>query len=92
MIYYNLFFTEIGILSLKLFWPNVRKNCSNDREKLLNVEITSTIYLNSERVRTIFETDCFFNLFSEVSQIKYIRTIRIQIGRNNWDLETCMKI
>ena len=25
----------IGILLPKLFWPNVRKNCSSDREKLL---------------------------------------------------------
>ena len=24
-----------GILFLKLFWPSVRKKCSNDREKLL---------------------------------------------------------
>ena len=25
------------------------------------------------------------------SQVKYIRTIRIQIGKNNWDLETLRK-
>ena len=25
-----------GILLPKLFWPTVRKNCSSDREKLLN--------------------------------------------------------
>ena len=28
----------IGILSPKLFWPTVRKNCSGDREKLLKFE------------------------------------------------------
>ena len=29
---------KIGILLLKLFWPTVRKNCSSDREKLLEFE------------------------------------------------------
>ena len=27
-----------GILLPKLFWPNVRKNCSSDREKVLKFE------------------------------------------------------
>ena len=36
-------------------------------------------------------TECFSNLFVEVSHIKRIRTIQIQIGRNYWDLETCSK-
>ena len=36
-----------GILLPKLFWPTVRKNCSSDWEKLL--EITRTTYSNSER-------------------------------------------
>ena len=27
-----------GILLLKLFWPTVRKNCSSDQEKLLELE------------------------------------------------------
>ena len=31
-------FDRIGILLPKLFWPTVRKNCSSDREKLLNFE------------------------------------------------------
>ena len=29
---------ENGILLPKLFWPIVRKNCSSDREKLLELE------------------------------------------------------
>ena len=33
----------------------------------------------------------FFNLFLEVSQIKFIRKIIIQIGKNYWDLEICRK-
>ena len=71
---------EIGILLLKLFWPTVRKNCSSDREKLLKFEaegrefakifeITRTIYSNSERSEQFLVTECFFNLFLEVSHI-----------------------
>ena len=52
--------SRTGILLPKLFWPNVGKNCSSDREKLLKFkaegrefvfffEITRTIYSNSER-------------------------------------------
>ena len=55
-----------GILSLKLFWPTVRKNCSSEREKLLKFkaegkifEITATIYLNSERSEQVLVTECF---------------------------------
>ena len=40
-------------------------------------------------VRTIFETECFFNLFLEVSQIQYFGTI--QIGIKKLDLETYRK-
>ena len=32
-------------------------------------EITGTIYLNSERSEQFLATECFFNLFLEVSQI-----------------------
>ena len=65
-----------GILLPKLFLPTVRKNCSSDREKLLkfeaegkNVEITKTIYSNCDRSEQFFVTECFFNLFLEVSHI-----------------------
>ena len=33
----------------------------------------------------------FFNLFQEISQIKYFRKIRIQTGKNDWDIELCRK-
>ena len=70
---------EYGILLPKLFWPTVRKHCSSDREKLFeiwgwrprifkNFEITRTIYSNSERSEQFLVTECFFNLFLEVSQ------------------------
>ena len=69
-----------GILLSKLFSPTVRKNCSSDQEKLLKFEaegrefakffeITRTIYSNSERSEQFLVTECFFNLFLEVSHI-----------------------
>ena len=50
-----------GILFPKLFWPNVRKNCSSDREQLLNkvFEITRTIYSNSERSDKFWKQNVF---------------------------------
>ena len=56
-----------------------------------NFEITRTIYSNSERSEQFLVTECFFNLLLKVSQIYYIRAIRIEIGKNYWDLETCRK-
>ena len=49
--------TENGILLPKLFWPNVRKNCSIDLE---NFEINRTIYSNSERSEQFLVTECLF--------------------------------
>ena len=54
-----------GILLPKLFGPTVRKNCSSDREKLLKFEAEGT---NSEWSENLLVTECFFNLFLEVSQ------------------------
>ena len=51
-------------------------------ENLQNFDITRTISSNSERSEQFWATECFFNLFLEVSQIEEIRTIRIQIGKN----------
>ena len=67
-----------GILLPKLFWPTVRKKCSSDWKNLFEIwglrpkickifEITRTIYSNSERSEQILVTECFFNLFLEVS-------------------------
>ena len=56
-----------------------------------NFEITRTIYSNSERSEQFLVTECFFNLFLEVSQTWKIRTIKIKIGKNYWDWETCRK-
>ena len=40
------FFLQSGILLPKLFWPTVRKNCSNDREKLLKFEAEGREFAN----------------------------------------------
>ena len=79
----------------------MRKKCSCDCENLLKFEaegrefatfLRSLEYLfEQEKGRKVFETEWFFNLFLEVSQIWYFGTIKIQIGKNNWDLETCRK-
>ena len=82
-----------GILLLKLFWPTVRKKMFWWSRKTFEIrgwkprifkifEITWTIYSNSERSEQFLVTECFFNLFLEVSQIYKIRTIIIQIGKN----------
>ena len=65
------------VVKIVLTWE---KNCSSDRENLLkleaegrdickNFEISRTTYSNSERSEQILVTECFFNLFLEVSQI-----------------------
>ena len=66
---------KIGVLSPKLFWPTARKKNSSDLRKNFDIrgwickifEITRTIYSNSERSEQLV-TECFFNLFPEVSQ------------------------
>ena len=77
------------------------KNCSSYREKILKFEAESRefskflrlleINSNSERSEQFLVTECFFNLFLEISQISKNRTIIIQIGKNYWDLEICRK-
>ena len=62
--------------------PTVRKNHSSDREKTFEIqgwrprickffEITRTICWNGETSEQFWVTECFFNLFLEVSQTKY---------------------
>ena len=78
-----------GILLPKVFWPTVRKKCSSDWEKLFKLlaeggefEKSLSFHLKNLfkqwKVRTIFGN----RIFLEVSQNLYIRTIRIQIGKN----------
>ena len=59
----------------------MRKNCSSDREKLLKFEaegrefakflrlLEQFTYSNNERSEQFSATECFFNLFHEVSHI-----------------------
>ena len=50
-----------------------------------------TMFGNSERSEQFLVTECFFNLFLEVSNIWKFRTIIVQIGKNYRDLEICRK-
>ena len=75
----------------------MRKKCSSNREKLLKFkaegqkfefffEITGTICSNSERSEQILVTECFFNLFLEISnkleqlEFKLEKIIEIEKG------------
>ena len=93
-----------GTLFLKLSLPNVRRNCSSDQEKLLKFEANgweSAKHLISQDqlIQTVSDLEgsnnfwnrMLFNLVLEVSQIYYIGTIIIQIGKINRDLEICSK-
>ena len=64
------FSVKNGILLPKLFWPTVRKNCSNDREQFLKFEAEGREFAKFLRsIEQFLVTECFFNLFLEVSQI-----------------------
>ena len=54
-------------------------------------DITRTISLNRERAEQLLKQNAFFNLCLEVSQIYYFGTIRIQIRKDHWNLETYSK-
>ena len=71
----------------------MRKKCSSDREKLLKFEAEGQEFAKFLRpleqfIQTVkgqnnfWVTEYFFNLFLEISHIKKIRTIIIQIGKN----------
>ena len=56
----------------KLFWPTVREKFEirGWRTRFCKIfEITRTIYSNSERSEQLLVTECFFNLFLDVSHI-----------------------
>ena len=52
-----------------LLWEKLLKFEDEGREFAKIFEITRTIYLNSERSEQFLVTECFFNLFLEVSHI-----------------------
>ena len=68
----TLFLCSNGILLPKLIWPTVRKNCSRDQKNFWNSRLkaqnfTWRIYSNNKRSEQFLVTECFFNLFLEVS-------------------------
>ena len=70
---------EKNFLNSSLKAKNLRKNILQSLEPFIQT---------SKGQLQFFGTEWFFNVFLEVSQI---RTIIIQIGKNNWDLETYRK-
>ena len=64
------FGARIGILLQKLFWPTMRKTVPVIEKNSWSIEqfIRTVVGQNN------LETECFFNLFLEVSQIWYIST------------------
>ena len=88
---FDLLWEKIDLVIEKNFW-NSRLKAENLQKNLRSLEqFIQTVKGQTVWLRTIFETECFFNLFLEVSQILYIRTIRIESGKYYWDLETCRK-
>ena len=44
-----------GILLPKLFWPTLRKNCSSDREKLLEFKAEGRVFSKEDPKSEIFK-------------------------------------
>ena len=59
-----------GIFLPKLFWPIVRK-----------IVIEKNFWNSTLKAKNLQKTECFYNLFLEVSHIYWIGTIRLQIGK-----------
>ena len=89
-----------GILLPKLFWPTVRRKCSSDWEKLLKFEVEGREFAKKFRsleqfIQTVKGRKFFWwqNAFLTCSWRFFIliywnRTIRIQIEKKYWDLES----
>ena len=80
----------------------MRKSCSSDQEKLLNLEAEGRAFAKFLRsleqyIQTVNGQNNFWkqNAFLTCSWRFLIpkknSTIRIQIGKDYWDLETCRK-
>ena len=67
-----------GILSPKLFWPTVRKNCSSDREKLLKFEAEGREFAKKfwPTVRKISSRDREKLLKFEAADGEFAKTLR----------------
>ena len=86
-----------GILLPKFFWPNVRKNCSSDREKNLKFEAEGREFANFFRslgqfIQTVKgQNKCWFvkqNYFLAYSCrfLKYIKLekLKLKVEKNCW--------
>ena len=86
----------------KLFWPIVRKKKFYWSRKTFEIrgwrprlcklfEIPRTIYSNSEMSDQFLKKNAFLTCSLTFLRSNIIRTIRIQIGKKNLDLEICRK-
>ena len=65
----------------------------NSRAKAKNLQnVLKLLKQFNQTVLTIFETEHFFNLLTEIPQIQYTRTIMIEVRKTNWDLKIYRKI
>ena len=89
----NLIMSQSWYFVNKIFLIYCEKICSSDREKLLKFQAEGQEFSKIQRSLEQFYqtvkgqnnflvTECFFDLFLEVSQISKNRTIIIQIGKN----------
>ena len=63
------------------FFLFIEKKIRGWRPRICKIfEITRTIHSSSERSEQFLVTECYFNFFLEVSQIWWIKAIRIQIA------------
>ena len=72
----------------------MRKHCSSDQEKLLKFEAEGKEFakiLRSLEHEQFIQTVKGQNNFWEQKVFSLALTIRIQIRKNYWDLETCRK-
>ena len=72
----------------------MRKNCSSDREKLLKFEaegqeFAKFLRLLEKFIQAMKGQNNFWQ--HNACSLMFLITIRIQIGKKYWDLETCRK-
>ena len=87
------FLINCVLLNREYFVSTVRKKCSIDWEKRLNSRLKAENLQkncsNSKSSVQFLKQNAF--LTCSWKFVRYIRTIRIQIEKNNWDLETYRK-
>ena len=68
-----------GILFQKLFWPTVKKNCSSDWDFF------------GYHKNNFWNRVLYWLVTGGFCRSLFIRTIKMQVGTNKWDVKTCRK-